>query len=167
MSSGSRLLAAIVCVAALASCGSDESSSDDAVSLGADESSGPQPSSASDRTTCQGFVNIDVGTIQSTTVDAVRKAHPDAEAAIDGEQWVEVAVAGDWEGVGQAWATYGLSFALENSAGDNTYQIRGRAADLPDDAQRIESRQYFLVSDPIDELTLVCATANADWALGE
>lgn len=157
-----------MCVTALASCGGDEGSTDEDLTLSVEESTSVSPTDASegDPTKCRGFVNITVGSIQPTTLEVVRTAHAEAKAAGEGEQWVQVAVAGDYEGIGQAWAAYASFFALRNSAGDITYQIKRRPAGLPDDAERIDSTQFFLVSDPIDELTTVCATANGNWALG-
>lgn len=170
MRSRSRLLlfVPVVSVVALASCSGDDSGADDGFSLAVSESTSSLPTNAmqGDPTECRGFVNVEVGPIEPATLEAARAAHAEAEAAGEGEQWVQVAVAGDWQGVGQAWAAYAANFALQNSAGDNTYQIKRRATGLPDDATRIDSLQFFLVSDPIDELTLVCATADGDWPLG-
>ena len=120
-----------------------------------------------DRSSCQGFSNLIVGVIEPADVDDVREVHAGAESPAEGEQWVRVAVAGDYDGVSPAWTVYALHFALKNADGDNVYQIKRRPADLTDDeSDRVESYQYYLVSDPIEDLEIVCATADADWVLG-
>ena len=114
---------------------------------------------------CQDFKNIEFGDLEPASIEEVREAFPDAKEAADDEEWMRISVAGDWQGTSPAWVGYMTSFALLSGSGEKIQQTKKRAKNIPDDVERVDAYQYYLVSKDADGFLLACQTIEGDFPL--